>query len=195
MDQSIQGELVPYGRTSPTRRPGNQAVVAERRERALTYNRQGYSYSQIFLVLMAGEYPTRAAVAVDIRRALDQRIKALAAPADEKIAEQLERLEHALTKVHEVLERTHYHVAGGKIVTRVVEYLTDEHGNIRLDEDGNPLAKQVEELIDDGPVLAAVDRLIKISESTRRLMGLDKPTKVNITGTVEHQYGTEIDQV
>ena len=195
MVETIDGELVPYGRTAPTSRPGSKALVAERRTRALTYNNQGYSYRQICHELMPDEYNSEAQVATDIRRALDQRLKALAAPADEKIAQQLERLEHALTRVHEVMNRKHYHVAGGKVATRIVEYLTDDEGNIKLDDDCNPLAKKVEELVDDAPILAAVDRAIKISESTRRLLGLDKPTKVDVTGTVQHQYGVEIDDV
>jgi hypothetical protein len=191
----IEGELEPYGGSRPAHRPGTRALVAERRGRALGYNNKGYSYTQIFYDLMPGEYATVAAVATDIRRALDQRIKALAAPADEKIAQQLERLEYALTRVHEVMNRKHYYVAGGKVATRIVEYLTDDEGNIKLDDEGNPLAKKVEELVDDAPILAAVDRAIKISESTRRLLGLDKPTKVDVTGTVQHQYGVEIDDV
>lgn len=188
-------ELQPASTKLPNTRAGVRAAVYERRRRALLYNTKGYSYGQIFHDLMPGEYATEAAVAQDIRRALDQRIKALAAPADEKIAQQLERLEHALTRVHQVMDARHYHVAGGKVVTRIVEYATDDAGNVLLDDEGNPKAKKIEELLDDAPVLAAVDRALKISESTRRLLGLDKPQKIDVAGTVQHQYGVEIDEV
>ena len=140
-------------------------------------------------------YASAATVAIDIKRALDQRIRALAAPADEKIALQLERLEDALTVVSQIMHRQHLAHSGGKVMYQVVEYARDDDGNIKLDEDGNPLATKVEPMIDDAPQLAAVDRLVKISESTRRMLGMDKPSKIDVTGTVEHQYGTEIDQV
>lgn len=188
-------EIIPRGSRGATAHAAKKAQVLERRKRALDYNNRGYSYPQIFNDLMPGEYATVAAVAQDIRRALDQRIKALAAPADEKIAQQLERLEHALTKVHEVMDAKHYHVSGGKVATRVVEYEKDDQGKLVLDEFGNPIPAQIEELIDDGPILAAVDRAIKISETTRRLLGLDKPQKIDVHGTVDHQYGVEIDEV
>jgi hypothetical protein len=41
-------------------------------------------------------------------------------------------------------------------------------------------------LADDAPVLNAVDRLVKISESRRKLLGLDAPAKVQSEGTVRY---------
>ena len=45
---------------------------------------------------------------------------------------------------------------------------------IYLGDDPQPLA-------DDAPVLAAVDRLLKIQERRARLLGLDQPTKSTVT--------------
>ena len=39
-------------------------------------------------------------------------------------------------------------------------------------------------LVDDGPVLAAIDRLVRIAESRRKLMGIDAPAKIEQSGEV-----------
>jgi len=71
-----------------------------------------------------------------------------------------------------VLERNHFTVTqGGQVVY---------HGG--------------EALVDDAPVLAAIDRLLKIDEQRRRvderrskLLGLDMPTKVEHSGGVTYE--------
>ncbi|MGD2042032.1 MAG: hypothetical protein PVJ28_00160 [Acidimicrobiia bacterium] len=40
---------------------------------------------------------------------------------------------------------------------------------------------------DDGPRLAAVAALQKLSESRRKLLGLDRPTEVSVGGTLEYR--------
>lgn len=76
----------------------------------------------------------------------------LVTPAAEELRQlELERLDRLTVAAVEVLERRH---------------VTVSHGKIICGEDGRPL-------IDDGPVLGAVDRLTKLSESRRKLLGLD----------------------
>jgi hypothetical protein len=53
------------------------------------------------------------------------------------------------------------------------EHVTVSHGKIIRGEDGKPLR-------DDGPLLAAVDRLLKIAERRARLLGLDAPTRTEL---------------
>lgn len=91
---------------------------------------------------------------------------------DEWRAVQVTRLEAALSRLdaleeaaHEVLRREHITVNNGHIISL----------------DGVPLP-------DDGPVLSAIDRLIKIEdarvrngEALRRILGLDMPVKVDAT--------------
>ena len=196
MSELVEGELVPArkaGGRPPSHRAEMLAMVAARRARALELKLKGYSYDQ--LVTLVG-YPTRAAAAMDISRALKERQKARDAAADAYVEAEISRLEALLTRVHEVMDSRHYYVANGKVAVRITKYATDDAGNILLDEDSNPLAEQVEELVDDGPVLAAVDRAIKISESLRKLQGLDKQvTKIDVSGTVQHAYGVEIEEV
>lgn len=68
-----------------------------------------------------------------------------------------ERLDRLSAAAWEVLDRQHVTVSNGQIV--------------RLD--GTPLP-------DDGPVLQAIDRLLRISESRRKLDGLDAPSRVSV---------------
>src|SRR5690606_41267190 len=56
-------------------------------------------------------------------------------------------------------------------------------GEYVLDSDGNRIGVY-EDVLDDGPILQAVDRLIKIGESRRKLLGSDAATKMDVSGTV-----------
>lgn len=71
---------------------------------------------------------------------------------------ELERLDAAMAAVIAVLEANHLTISEGHVV--------------RID--GQPIQ-------DYGPVLAATDRLVRISESRRKLLGLDAPTKHQVT--------------
>ena len=46
-------------------------------------------------------------------------------------------------------------------------------GKVVYEDNGRPM-------IDDGPNLAAIDRLVKISESHRKLLGLDQEPSMNV---------------
>jgi len=90
----------------------------------------------------------------DVQRAL----RALAALEQASAAEyrtmELERLDTLTVEAARVLSATHPLVSGGKVLRDVT---------------------------DDGPKLAAIDRLLRISESRRKLLGLDAPAKTALT--------------
>jgi DNA-binding CsgD family transcriptional regulator len=81
----------------------------------------------------------------------------LTEPAEQARAVELARLETLHDKAMEVLEGQHVTVSNGQIV--------------RLD--GQPLP-------DSGPVLAAINTLVKVGESRRKLLGLDAPSRVSV---------------
>jgi len=89
-----------------------------------------------------------------------------AALREQYIQMELERLDAASNVVLTILEANHILVADGRVIT----------------VDGMPLP-------DSGPVLAAVKEWRAISESRRKLLGLDAPTKANVT----HVTVTEVD--
>jgi transcriptional regulator with XRE-family HTH domain len=75
------------------------------------------------------------------------------------VTTEVERLDRALAEAVAVLERDHYIVNSGNLVAG---------------PDG-------ELLLDDGPKLAALDRMLKVSAERRKLLGLDAPTEVTAT--------------
>lgn len=94
--------------------------------------------------------------------------RALAAIRAEGAAEartlELERLDLAQAAVTAALEAKHFTVSHGKVIYKGKAPLPDW-----------------------GPVLAAVDRLVRISESRRKLLGLDAETKVSVSGGVKYE--------
>lgn len=78
---------------------------------------------------------------------------------------QLERLGEMRQAALEVLERFHYTVSHGRLIT---------------DVDGEPLE-------DDAPRLQAIDRLLRVEERIAKLMGLDAPSRAEVEARVEPQ--------
>jgi hypothetical protein len=105
-----------------------------------------------------------------VQRSLTDTLAEPAANLRQLEREKLDRLEQL---VHAELERQHFVIANGKIM-----YIGEEP------------------LHDTGAVLACVDRLVKISESRRKLLGLDSATKVDVSGGVKYEIvGVSADQL
>lgn len=105
---------------------------------------------------------------------------------DEWRALQVARLEAALARLDGLEE------AAIKVLER--KHITVNNGHI-ISLDGEPLP-------DDGPVLAAIDRLIKIEEARvrngealRRILGLDMPVKVDHTVTETTQQDIAVQEL
>jgi hypothetical protein len=127
---------------------------AERDREACRLRSRRMTYQQISDHLSYGG-------AANARRAVQRCLAAIPRDAAEDLIQlELDQLDMLTAAVLEVLEREHYTVSHGRLVY--------------LDEDAPPLS-------DDSPVLAAVDRLLKIQERRARLLGLDAPTKATVT--------------
>ncbi|MGQ4351973.1 hypothetical protein [Streptomyces drozdowiczii] len=88
---------------------------------------------------------------------------------DDLRALELSRLDVLYVAATDVLERHHVTVSHGKIVAGL---------------DGEPL-------LDDAPVLQAIDRLLRIQERRARLLGLDAPIKKDVSLTDERVAAIE----
>lgn len=135
-------------------------TTAERDAEAARLRSQGYSYQRIADTL---GYSDKGAAHHAVHRVLQLTVQEA---GDELRKMERERLDRLSEAAWAVLERQHVTVSNGRIVSL----------------NGEPLP-------DDGPVLAAIDRLLRISESRRKLEGLDAPSRVSVDA--EH-LGAEI---
>lgn len=147
----------------PSHQPSHRAMVAQRRAKAIELKNRGLSWQQV-AEQMAPDYndtdgqPSAAFACVDVSRALKQANKELAMGLEEYREAARMRLDGLRRQVFAVLARPHYVMYQGQFV---------------IDEDGNKVR-------DDGPVLAAVDRLMKIEERQARIDGTDASEKLTV---------------
>lgn len=121
-----------------------------------------------------------------VHRCFWRGVRSIAEPAATAYrAAQLARIEMAREAVLEVMAAKHLVVSNGHIVSEIVGHhpLVDDAG------EPHPLAGEPiygDPLIDDGPVLAAVDRLDKLDDREARLLGLYPASKLDLGGTVNY---------
>jgi hypothetical protein len=137
-------------------RPTSPSVAAADLDaRCLDLRRSGVTYRQI-----AAQLGISAANAHKrVTRALDRTRREPAAGLRELELGRLDALQAALTTV---LRRQHVTISAGKVV---------------LDTDGQPY-------LDDGPVVAAAQALVRVQESRRKLLGLDEPARADVTARI-----------
>lgn len=133
--------------------------TAERDRHAAELRAEGWKLDDIATEL---GFSTRSNALAAIRRALRDIVRG---PAEQLLAMEAERLDTLYEEALNVLQRDHVMVSHGKVIKG---------------DDGKPM-------LDDGPKLAAIDRLVRVRESYRRLLGLDQPAKVQVSGGVRYE--------
>jgi len=131
---------------------------AEKREAAARLVALGWSYERVAREGNLG-YRTKQAVGKAMKVVLAERLARQDRAADELVQQELMVIEAALAKAAEIMDKVHLAHSNGRLITRELE-------------DGTEV-----EVEDSGPQLAAADRLVRFSESRRKLLGLDAPTK------------------
>lgn len=132
-----------------------RATTATRRAKAIALRLAGTPYETIAKEL---GYASRAAVAVDINRALEQSIAEQRVNSELLREQELLRLDQLWQEVWQVLKTEHYILHQGAVVV---------HGDAKL--------------VDDGPVLQAIDRLLKIQDRRAKFLGLDSVIKHEVS--------------
>lgn len=162
--------------------------TAKRDAQAARLRGRGWTYQRI-----ADELDVSRQTAYDaVQRALAD---TLTEPAAEARTLELERLDEMHAAVLAVLEREHVTVQQGKVVRRRVGVELDDNGEPVLDGEGQPIPVY-EDVLDDAPVLQAVDRLLKIQERRAKLLGLDAPAKAEVGGKLSYEIvGVALDQL
>lgn len=130
--------------------------AADRRQRALELRKAGASYRAIGATLGVSEAQAHR----DVQDALARLAELELTSAAELRALEMARLDDLALTAARILAATHPLVSGGKVLSGFTS-------------EGKPIG-----LTDDGPKLAAIRELRLISESRRKLLGLDAPAKV-----------------
>jgi hypothetical protein len=172
----------PYNRKNPAEQAEKAAIVFQ-------LKLDGHSFRAIEAITAAPDGPT-GGDRIPWTTARDLLREELARRVDPKIdqyrALHLERLEGELVRLGELEERARL------VLGR--HHITVNNGRV-IAIDGEPLQ-------DDGPVLAAIDRLIKIEDARRKnnaeqrkLLGLDAPTKVEAQVTEVTQQDIAVQEL
>ena len=156
------------------------ASNAARDVEALTYRAQGLTYDRIADQM---GYANRSGAQKAVERAIAASVRE---SADEAKTLILADLFEAKREAWTVLQRKHLTVSNGHVVRRFIGVERDDDGIERLDMDGKPIPL-FEEIEDDGPVLAAIDRIVKIDAEIAKILGAYAPEKH------EHRTIGEID--
>ena len=126
----------------------DRAVDHDRDYHAARLRAEGWRYHRIAAEM---GYDTEGGAYKAVQRGLK---RAIAEPMAEARHLQLAALDELARTAWEVLHRDHVVVSAGKVV----------------ELNGEPLR-------DDGPVLAAIDRLLRIGERQAKLLGIDAPAE------------------
>jgi hypothetical protein len=89
----------------------------------------------------------------------------------------LERIDRLIEHAWAVMEREHLTVSNGRVVGKRTGWERDEvTGEVLHDADGAPIP-QYEDILDDGPALAAIRELRGLLERRAKMIGYDAPTR------------------
>lgn len=158
--------------------------------RAAELRGQGWSYQRIADEL---GFPARG-------NAHDAVMRAYADMATEEAEHarrlDLERIDRLIEQAWEVMVTPHLAHSNGKVIRHFVGYERDDDGIERLDMDGKPIPV-FEDVLDDGPRLAAVNTVKGLLERRARIFGYDAPAKARvevITADMIESQITELEQ-
>lgn len=140
-------------------RPTNaeRAAIAARRAQVLAMRIEHRPYTEIAAALGI----TEAVAEKDYQRAVEARGQHLDAQRSAAVAIELAKLDALEQAAWTVLRARHVLAQQGRIV---------------CDDDGKPLE-------DDAPVLAAIDRILKVADRRAKLKGLDAPVRARVEVT------------
>ncbi len=134
-----------------------RAVVAERRAKLVKLRLEGCPYQDIYAEL---GYSSRGAASRDFSRILEGYIAEQRTSMEVHREVELMKLDTLTAQATRVLQRTHYMVT--------------QSGRVAEDPDtGAPM-------LDDQPVLNAIDRLLRIGDRRAKLLGLDAPQRLEV---------------
>ncbi len=139
----------------PGRNYERKIHTAERDASAARLRAEGKTYERVASEL---GYADKSHARQAVQRAL---VATVQEAGDELRALEVERLNALLDRAWQVMDRLHYAHSQGHVVKL----------------DGVPL-------VDDGPTLMAMDRILKVMERRAKLLGLDAPTSIRVMPSI-----------
>lgn len=91
----------------------------------------------------------------------------------------LERLDRLIEKAWEIMLRDHVTVSQGRVVGRQVGWQRDDDGEILRDGEGAPIPLY-EDILDDGPALAAIREIRGLLERRAKIVGYEAPARSRV---------------
>lgn len=157
----------------------------ERRNKLVELKRDGrYTWQQI--ADQAG-YSSRGAACQDYHRILKAIQDETNAGLDDIRREHLAGLIEIRRVAVEVMRRDHVHMSGGKVTREVI--------GVHAGDDG-PVYELGDPVLDDGPALAAIDRIAKVDAQIAQLLGLNAPTRIEADGELRVVVeGVDVDEL
>lgn len=158
------------GQSSPEQRAAAKLARAKRDEEIVRLAIAGHTYETIgrkFGLTPQGAHGV-------VKRGLQALTKKRDLAAEELRSRHIALLDEAIAVAHEIMNKDHLAHSNGRV--------------IRVDREREDGSTVLVDVLDDGPRLAAADRLRTLSESQRKLLGLDAPAKQEIeqSGTVNY---------
>jgi hypothetical protein len=146
---------------------------AARDMRAAELHGQGWTHERIAAEL---GYASRGKVS----EAIDRAFAEIVTPgAEQAKCLDLERLDRLIEQAWAVMLRPHLAISNGRVVRRFAGIERDDDGIERLDPDGKTIPV-FEDVMDDGPVLAAIDRIRSLIERRAKTLGYDAPARSRV---------------
>ena len=147
------------------------ASTVKRDAEAATLRAKGRTFDQIAAEM---DYSSRA-------KAYEAVMRAYADIPYEQVEEarrlDLERLDRLIEQAWAVMEREHLTVSNGRVVGKRTGWERDEvTGEILRDGEGAPIP-EYEDILDDGPLLAAVREIRGLLERRAKIIGYEAPQK------------------
>lgn len=103
----------------------------------------------------------------------------------------LERIDRLIEQAWAVMEREHLTVSQGHVVGKQVGWQRDDDGEILRDGEGAPIALY-EDILDDGPALAAIREVRGLLDRRAKIFGYDAPARTRIEVITEDVFDAEM---
>lgn len=103
----------------------------------------------------------------------------------------LERIDRLIEHAWAIMLRDHVTVSQGRIVGKVIGVERDENGAPLTDHDGKPVLIY-EDILDDGPALAAIREIRGLLERRAKIIGYDAPARSRVEVITEDAFDAQM---